>query len=264
MFNGARNSLARLAIAVLVGGAMFGVVGATHGQEETRSDRQPRTAKRVRGVLRPERIALQAQEAPVVQLTMTFVQPVRLTVQGESTPFPHTSEDFAARPLDAGQTEWGIYAIRDGRRARVFDVIVFRDHLLVITEDDDMTTGLLVSFDREAELVDVVAMDDDDLVVSIVDYDEDLRDVLEPTTESVAEFLDSLAAYADVVLAPTAGELLPLLIESANPVSTDLSEGTVSVSSYAACCAGAGGCAVYPNGCPAGTTPTTCPCQGSE
>ena len=259
-----RNSLTRLAIVVLVGGVMFGVVGAARAQEQTRSDRQPRTAKQVRGVRPTERITLQALETPVVQLAMTFTRPVGLEVQGASTSSSRRSEGFVARPLNADRTEWGIFASEDGASAQIFDVIVFRDRVLIIAENDETTTGLLVSLDREAELVDAVAMDVDDVVASIVDYAMDLREVLEPTTESVAEFLDSLVVYANVTLAPAAGKLLPLLIESANPMSTDFSEGTVSVSSAAGCCTGAGGCEVYSGGCPVGTTPTTCPCQGSE
>ncbi len=263
MFTDARNPLTRLAIAVLVGGAMFGVVGAAHAQEQTRSDRQPRAAKQLRGARPTEGIARQVRETPVVQLAMTFVQPVGLTVQGESTSLPHQSGDFVTRPLNADRTEWGIFTIEDGASAQVFDVIVFRDHVLVIAENDEMTTGLLVSFDREAELVDVVAMNDDDAVASIVDYDEDLRDVLEPTTESVAEFLDSLASYADVSLAPVAEQLLPALVNLATSVPPIGSVNGGECSDEPLCCAGLFGCFNDVCQCPPGTSSVTCPCWGS-
>ncbi len=264
MFAKPAKSPIRLAIAVIVGAATLVAVPDARAQKQIRSDRQPRTAKQLREARPTERSALHAQEAPVVQLAMTFVQPVGLTVQGESTSLPHQSGDFVARPLNADRTEWGIFAIKNGASARVFDVIVFRDHVLVIAENDETTTGLLISFDREAELVDVVAMNDDDAVASIVDYDEDLRDVLEPTAESVAEFLDGLATYADVSLAPAAKQLLPSLVDFARKGQAIVLVADDPVPKAAGCCAGAAGCAVYSDGCPVGTTPTACPCQGSE
>lgn len=267
MFSKERNSLTRLAVAVLVGSALLGTASVAHAQQLTRSGRQLRDTKSARGVLSMERSALRAHNTPVAQLAMTFTEPVGLGVRSASTASSGKSAGFVAKPLDADGTEWGIYGIRNGASSQAFDVIVFRRHVLVVAENAGITTGFLVFFDRETELVDAVATYDDDVVASIVDYDVDLREVLDPTTESAAEFREALATYAGVALTPTAGDLLPALVgfatEEPPTVSVEGDPDPPDPSTWY-CCRSTAGCTSILGGCPGGTTYTSCPCAGSE